>query len=208
MALQHLGRILCCVVAAAACAGAAAAAPALPPAAGFKVDFVKDVQPILAARCVTCHGAAKQRSEFRLDVKSIALKGGDSGKPAVIPGDAAASPLIRYVAGLDDKIKMPAEGEPLSAEQVGVLRTWVEQGAKWPDSASAKLPDRLDHWAFKPPVRPEPPAVKDAGLSKRVRNPVDAFVLARLEKAGLQPSPEADRRTLVRRLYFDLTGLP
>src|SRR5688500_9909197 len=114
MVLKHLVSILCCIGAVAACRLAAAAAPVLPAPAQFKVDFVKDVRPIFAARCVGCHGPAKQRSEFRLDVKSIALKGGDSGEPAVVPGDSAASPLIRYVSGVDDKIKMPAEGELLS----------------------------------------------------------------------------------------------
>src|SRR5688500_11498059 len=99
MVLKHFGAILC-VAAVAASLRAADAAPGLPPPAGFKIDFVKDVQPIFASRCLNCHGPAKQRGEFRLDVKPIALKGGDSGRPAIVPGDGAASPLVRYVAGV------------------------------------------------------------------------------------------------------------
>ena len=197
-------------LAAALLTAAAGAAPApvdpsrLPPAAARKIDFVKDVQPILAASCHRCHGPEKEKGGLRLDAKSVALAGGTSG-PVILPGDGAASPLIHLVSGLDPKLKMPAEGDPLTAEQVGILRAWIDQGADWPDSASAKLPDKTDHWSFKPVRRP---TVPDVSHKDWPRNDVDRFVLAALEKQNLSPSPEADRRTLLRRVYFDLTGLP
>ena len=108
------------------------------PAATRKIDFVKDVQPILAAKCLDCHGAKKQESAYRLDHNASALRGGDLGR-AIVPGKSNESPLIRYVAGLDPDIKMPPEGERLTAEQIAILRAWIDQGAEWPDSASIEL---------------------------------------------------------------------
>jgi mono/diheme cytochrome c family protein len=189
-----------------ACAVASAAGPidpsTLPPSAGQQIDFVKDVQPIFAKSCYGCHGAQKHKSGYRLDVKSIALKGGDIGG-AIVPGKGADSPLIHYVAGVDADMVMPPKGERLSPEQVGILRAWIDQGAMWPDSAdAAKVKDKADHWAFKPATRPAVPNVTGA------TNPIDAFIHERLAREKLTPSPEADRRTLIRRLTFDLTGLP
>lgn len=180
----------------------------LPPPTSRKIDFVKDVQPIFAASCFKCHGPNKQKNELRLDSKEIALAGGESGK-AIVPGDSAASPLIRFVSGLDPDKMMPPEGERLTAEQVGVLRAWIDQGAEWPDSASVKLVDKFDWWSLKPIKKVESPAAGALpGHEAFVRNPVDAFILAKLAEHKLAPSPEADRRTLIRRLYFDLIGLP
>ena len=123
-----------------------------------KLDFVKDVQPIFEAKCLGCHDAKKQESTFRLAHKTSALKGGDLGR-AIVPGKSIDSPLIRYVAGLDPDIKMPPEGERLTAEQIAILRAWIDQGADWPESASASLkPKGADHWAFKAPVRPAIPS--------------------------------------------------
>ena len=187
--------------------GADADLSKLPPPVTRKVDFVKDVRPIFAASCYACHGPNKQRGELRLDAKEVALAGGDSGN-AIMPGDSAASPLIHYVAGLDPKKVMPAEGERLTAEQVGILRAWIDAGAEWPDSASVKLVDKFDWWSLRPIQKVEPPAAADPGRGTWLRNPVDAFVLAKLAEQKLAPSPEADRRTLIRRVYFDLTGLP
>jgi mono/diheme cytochrome c family protein len=167
-----------------------------------KVDFVKDVQPIFANGCYSCHGEKKQLSGFRLDRKSDALRGGELGK-AIVPGKSSESPLVRYVSGEDKEIKMPPKGDRLTAAQVAKLRAWIDQGADWPESGSAT--SARDHWAFKPPVRPPLPKVSDP---KWVRTPIDAFVLARLDKEGLKPSPEADRVTLLRRLHLDLIGLP
>src|SRR6185312_13439750 len=177
----------------------------LPPAASRKVDFVKDIQPILAKSCYDCHGEKKQEAALRWDAKEIALKGSEHG-PVIVPGKSSESLMIQLVAGLkgDDKV-MPQKGDRLTAEQIGLLRAWIDQGADWPDSASVKVADKRNHWAFKAPVRPPVPVVKNR---KWVRDPIDSFVLARLEKEGLKPSPEADRVTLIRRLSLDLTGLP
>ena len=181
---------------------AAADVAELPPPAGRKVDYAKDVRPILAAACYSCHGEKKQQSGFRLDRKADALKGGEIGK-AIVPGKSAESPLIRYVAGLDKDLKMPPKGDRLTAEQVGVLRAWIDQGADWPEAAAVADPRK--HWAFQPPVRPLLPKVSNPAW---VRTPIDAFVLARLDREGLKPSADADRVTLLRRLHLDLTGLP
>ncbi len=190
------------------CAGRLAlSAPAaeLPPAAKQKIDFVRDIQPILAKSCYECHGAQKQKAELRWDVKAIALKGGEHG-PVIVPGRSAESLMIQLVAGLkgDDRV-MPKKGDRLTAEQIGLLRAWIDQGANWPDTASAKMADPRDHWAFKPPVCPKIPTVKDKSWT---RGAIDNFALAKLERENLKPSPEADKITLLRRLALDLTGLP
>ncbi|MEO5803346.1 MAG: DUF1549 domain-containing protein, partial [Verrucomicrobiota bacterium] len=176
----------------------------LPPAATRKIDFVKEVQPILKENCFSCHGPKKQEAELRWDAKEIALKGGEHGA-VIVPGKSAESKMIQLVAGLDPENVMPKKGERLTAEQIGVLRAWIDQGADWPDSASVKIADNRDHWAFKAPTRPAIPPVKN---KKWVRNAIDNFVLARLEKEKFSTSPEADRVTLIRRLSLDLTGLP
>ncbi|MBI3852020.1 MAG: PSD1 domain-containing protein [Verrucomicrobia bacterium] len=187
-------------------AGAAAAVDVskLPPPAARKVDFVKDIQPILSKSCYSCHGADRQKAELRWDVKAVALKGGEHG-PVIVPGKSEESRMIHLVAGLEKDLVMPQKGDRLTAEQIGLLRAWIDQGASWPDGLDAKGADKRNHWAFKAPVRPAIPAVKN---KKWVRNAIDNFVLARLEKEKLKPSPEADRITLIRRLSLDLTGLP
>jgi len=194
------------LLACAALAHAAFAAdPTLPPPAQTKVDFVHDIQPILSKHCYSCHGPDKQEKELRWDIKSVALKGGASG-PAILPGNSAESRVIRLVAGLEKDLVMPKKGERLSADQIGLLRAWIDQGVSWPDSvATAAAPDKSDWWSFKPAQRPPLPQVKNGSKTK---NPVDLFILAKLDREGLAPSPEADRRTLIRRLFFDLTGLP
>src|SRR4051794_26724318 len=183
---------------------AAAEVPQLPPAATRSVDFEKDIQPIFSGRCYGCHGQNKQEAQFRLDSKEVALKGGELGL-AIVPGKSAESLLILAVAGAKPDLVMPRKGERLTAEQVGLLRAWIDQGANWPENASVKAEDKRNHWGFKAPVRPAVPQVK---LKRWSRNPIDNFVLARLEKEKLKPSPEADRNTLIRRLSLDLTGLP
>ncbi len=181
--------------------------PELPPAAGRSVDLAADVRPILLARCVECHGPEKQKSGLRLDQKGPALAGGDSGK-AIEPGHSADSELILRAVSDDETERMPPKGDPLTAEQIGILRAWIDQGATWPDGlelAADGATATPKHWAFVAPTRPDSPAVKGA---EWVRNPIDAFILANLEAKGVAPSPEADRSTLLRRLSFDLTGLP
>ncbi len=142
---------------------------------------------------------------MRLDLKALALQGGDSG-PAIVSGNGAGSILVQYVAGLDPDNLMPKKGDRLTAEQVGVLRAWIDQGARWPENAGAvAVKDKADHWAFKPMVDPPLPKVHDPTW---VRNAIDQFVLAKLEEKGLAPAAPADKPTLLRRLYFDLIGLP
>jgi mono/diheme cytochrome c family protein len=174
-----------------------AAEPRLPPPAARRVDFVKDVRPLFAASCYACHGEKKQKGDLRLDRKKNAL-----GSGAIVPGKSADSPLIQRVAGLDPDQKMPPKGPGLTAEQVAILRAWIDQGAVWPDGADSAA---ARHWAYQPLKNPPTPAVKQRDW---VRAPIDAFVLAQLEAKGLTPSPPADRRTLIRRLSFDLIGLP
>ena len=177
----------------------------LPKAVARKIDFVKEVQPIFAAKCDSCHGAKKQEPAYRLDHKATAFKGGDIGL-AIQPGKSAESPLIRYVAGLDPDIKMPPQGERLSAEQIAILRAWIDQGADWPESASVNLKHKnADHWAFKTPTRPAIPNSKQAD---RARTVIDNFILAKLDSERLTLSPETDRITWLRRLSLDLIGLP
>jgi mono/diheme cytochrome c family protein len=167
------------------------------------IDFDRDVKPIFTRSCVSCHGPQKQRSSFRLDRKADALKGGDLGR-AVVPGKAADSPLIRYVSGTDPDVAMPPDSKKrLTATEVATLRAWIDQGAKWPDDGSESAAAEK-WWALKPFTQPTPPKVAD----RWARTPIDAFVLAKLREKGLKPSPEADRRTLIRRAYFDLIGLP
>ncbi|MBI1354958.1 MAG: DUF1553 domain-containing protein [Acidobacteria bacterium] len=166
------------------------------------VDFVRDVQPIFQKACVGCHGEGQQLGQLRLDVKSIALKGGLSGK-TIVPGDPETSELYRRVAGLGDQPRMPMGGE-LPAAETATLKAWIAEGAKWPDEASAEAKIET-HWSFIPPKRAAPPQVGDAEWSK---NPIDRFILAKLTEQGLKPSAEADRTTLLRRAYLDIVGLP
>jgi len=176
----------------------------LPPAANGAVDFAKDVQPIFAKSCYECHGDKKQKSDFRLDDRDQAMRGGETGKPAVVAGKSAESPLIQRVAGINPDEVMPPKGDKLTSGQIGILRAWIDQGAKWPDEL-AHPKKKEGHWAFKAPVKPGVPEPKKSSWS---RNPIDKFILARLEKEGLTPSIEADRITLLRRLSLDLIGLP
>jgi mono/diheme cytochrome c family protein len=176
----------------------------IPAAVARKVDFLRDVRPIFETRCAECHGPAKQEGGLRLDHKETLFSAGELG-PRLVPGKGAESLLVHFVAGLRDEGRMPKKGPPLTDEQIGILRAWIDQGADFPESASVKLADRKAHWAFKAPARPPAPAVKNANW---VRTPIDAYVLSKLEREGLAPSPEADKVTLLRRLHFDLVGLP
>ncbi|MCI0659490.1 MAG: DUF1553 domain-containing protein [Acidobacteria bacterium] len=167
------------------------------------IDFNRDIRPILSDNCFACHGPDdKQRmAGLRLDTKE-----GIFGKPGVIvPSDSTRSKLIMRVTSKDPNVVMPPpdSGHKLTANQIELLKRWVDEGASW-----------TQHWAYLAPKRPDPPQVGQstwatwATWASRVRNPIDNFILARLEKEGLTPSPEADKVTLLRRLHFDLTGLP
>jgi len=177
----------------------------LPPPVKCKIDFVKDVQPIFRKTCYSCHGAEEQEAGLRLDLKARALAGGDGGKE-ILPGKSGESRLLQLVAGLDEDTGiMPPEGEgtPLTAEQIAILRAWIDQGAKWPDSADLTV-KKSNHWSLQPIRRAPLPAVKNAAWAI---NPIDVFVLAKLEAKGIAPSPPASRSTLIRRVYLDLLGL-
>ncbi|MBT6156815.1 MAG: DUF1553 domain-containing protein [Planctomycetaceae bacterium] len=175
--------------------------------------FEKKIRPILVTHCQECHGAKKQEGELRLDSRVGLFKGGESGA-VVKPGDPKQSELIAAINYGADSFQMPPDGKLKSAE-IAALTEWVKMGAAWPKSKSVgptetgggeiDLAERAKHWSFQPVRRPDIPAVIRESWA---RNPIDRFVLARLEKAGLQPAPEADRRTLLRRLSYDLTGLP
>jgi hypothetical protein len=199
-------------------------------------DFARDIEPILQKRCLACHGAKVQMHGLRLDHKADAFKGGGSGVPAIVPGNSSQSLLIKYVSGLDKDVVMPPAGGRLTAEQIALLRTWIDRGAPWPDEAAGEASvQRSKHWAFQPISRPTPPELRSAkaasaapnerrdsaDLAARsesvlraslespwVRNPIDAFVLAKLQERGWKPAPPAEPRALMRRVYLDLTGLP
>ncbi|MDB5388640.1 MAG: Planctomycete cytochrome [Planctomycetaceae bacterium] len=177
-----------------------------------KVKFFEEqVRPILVERCQKCHGPVKQEGGLRLDSRDALLKGGENG-PAITPGTVNQSLLLSAVRRTGD-LEMPPD-RPLSEPQIAALTRWVEQGAVWPGTAvtqgSATSPEafakaRREHWALQPIRRPEPPQVRDGSWSI---NRVDQFILAKLESAGLKPSLPADKKTLLRRVTFDLTGLP
>lgn len=188
--------------------------PKIPAAAKRDVDFNKDIKPLFKEHCLKCHGASKQRGDFRLDDKSAAMKGGENFAPAIIPGSGTDSPLVKFTAGVVEGMEMPPEGEKrLSNDEIALLRAWIDQGAKWPEEAP-KQNDAVPHWSFQPLVRPVVPQI----AGHWANNPVDNFVAVKLqtlkvdgsssETTGLSPSDEADRVTLIRRLTFDITGLP
>ena len=177
----------------------------LPPPAKRKVDFTKDIKPLLVKHCISCHGAKKQESGFRVDTHDATLAGGDRGVAFEV-GESATSLLIRYVGGLDPDITMPPKGDLLPKKQVGLLRAWIDQGATWPKGLRIGGPVKT-HWAYAPLKRPNAPKLAPA-LAATARNPIDSFVLARLASRGLALSPAADRYTLIRRLSLDLLGLP
>jgi mono/diheme cytochrome c family protein len=174
------------------------------------VDFTRDIQPILQTNCYECHGADKSKGKLRLDIRAAAMKGGETG-PVIIPGKSSESLLVRRILGLDGDDRMPKDGDALAAPDVAKIRAWIDQGATWPASAAelaapTPAPDpEPKHWAYRVPKPAPPPDVRN---SKWVRTPIDQFVLARLEKEGLEPSAEAPLETLVRRVSLDLIGLP
>ena len=165
---------------------------------GEPIDFARDVRPILSDSCFACHGPdeAERQAGLRLDLPSGAFEPAPSGGIAVVPGNPEESELYWRITSEDDLDRMPPpdSGKELTPEQVATLTSWIEQRAPFEE-----------HWGFVPPSRPELPGVSDA---EWCRNPIDFFVRARLDREGLDPSPEADRTTLIRRLSLDLTGLP
>ena len=183
-------------------------AGAEPPAAEAP-DFATVVAPLLARRCGACHGPVTSESGWRIDERERALAGGDSGLPGIVAGKPEASELVRRVTTDDAEARMPADADPLPAEERSILSSWVAAGAPWPDDV-ATLPAALfadtqkpsSHWAFQPIVRP--PLPEFAGVA----NPIDAFIIQGLAAQGLAIQSEAPPATLLRRLFFDLVGLP
>jgi hypothetical protein len=169
------------------------------------VDYLRDVKPLLAARCFVCHGSLQQKGGLRLDTAKLLREGGSSG-PAIIPGKASDSLLIAHVTATGGKRRMPPpdQDEPLSAKQVAQLRDWIDRGATGPADEKPEA-DPKDHWAFRAPVRRAVPSPRDTA---RVRNPIDAFLAAERDRRGLAPQPPADQATLLRRVTLDLTGVP
>ena len=161
------------------------------------VDFVRDIRPILARNCYECHGPDEghRKGDLRLDTSEGAFAKRDD-TAAFVPKDVGASEALRRILSTDagEQMPPPKTGKTLNAEQIDLLKRWIEQGAPW-----------RSHWAFERPVRREAPAVKDANWPV---NDIDRFVLARLEQEGLTPSPAADKRAIARRVALDLTGLP
>ncbi len=172
-----------------------------PPKATPKIDYGRDIRPILADNCYACHGpdAQQRKRKLRFDQRDSAVAELGDGLHAVVPGKSADSALIDRVTEEDPDRHMPPAktGKTLTPQQIDLLRAWIDQGAPY-----------AVHWAFVAPVKSEPPNVADDAPPSWVRNPIDQFILARLEKEGLHPSPEADKTTLIRRVTLDLTGLP
>ncbi len=158
------------------------------------VSFNRDIRPILSNNCFACHGpdATKRETVFHFDTP----EGAFAEDGIIVPGSAAGSMLVKRITNPNPEKRMPPpdSGHALTARQIELLRRWIDEGAKWDT-----------HWAYTAPVRPDLPPVEDA---EWVRNPIDRFILARLEREGLKPSREADKTTLLRRATYDLTGLP
>jgi mono/diheme cytochrome c family protein len=177
------------------------------------IDYAREIQPILTKHCTSCHGAKKQRSSLRLDSVTAARLGGNSG-PSLVPGKSDASRLIIAVNGGNDEIAaMPPKGPRLSAREIALLRAWIDDGAPVPakETADKNSSASSKHWAFQPIRRPALPNLRshaERGDEGWVRNAIDRFILARLEKENIAPPPEADRVTLLRRVSLDLIGLP
>ena len=177
-----------------ALAGATKVVARAPGQATPPVSFNRDVRPILSNNCFACHGPdeTKRETEFHFDTRDGAF----AKEGIIVPGSVSGSKLIKRITSSDPEKHMPPpdSGHALTDKQIALLQRWIEEGAKYES-----------HWAYSPPVRPDPPPVQRADW---VRNPIDRFILARLEREGLKPSPEADKVTLLRRVTFDLTGLP
>jgi len=185
-------------------ASAAAETPvAAPPSSDAVKIFETSVRPVLVTRCQNCHGAERQSGGLRVDSLAALLKGGKGG-PSLVPGKPEQSLLLKAIAHQQGAPKMPPSGK-LAARQIAEVSQWIAEGAAWPSIKAQAAADRAKHWAFQPVRRPAIPTVKNRAW---VKSPIDAFVLAKLEKQGLRPAPPADRRTLIRRATYDLTGLP
>jgi mono/diheme cytochrome c family protein len=173
-------------------------------AGSSSVDFAQSIHPILKSTCYECHGPEKQKGNLRLDSRSAAMKGGKTGK-AIVPHDPTKSLLLTRVLSTDEDERMPAKHDPLTSAQISLLKTWIEQGAHWPDALAGANVETGTHWAYVKPVAPSLPKISNPAWAK---NGVDHFIAARLDAEHLAPSPEAPKTTLIRRVTLDLTGIP
>jgi hypothetical protein len=168
-----------------------------------KIDFSSQVKPILNKHCIACHGGVKRNAKFSLLFRHEALDTAESGKHVIIPGDPEHSEMIRRITSIDPEVRMPYKEEPLSSEQISILRQWIKEGAQWGD-----------HWAYLPPKPVDvPKSVKmmsgfSGDAEDWAKNEIDYFILKKLEDEQLKPSAEADKATLIRRIYMDIVGLP
>jgi cytochrome c553 len=212
--MTHQGARAITVVVLLMASTAAAPAEPVPPADAAGIEFFeKRIRPLLAENCYQCHGPERQRAGLLLNSFDAILKGGDRGPP-IVPGKPDQSLLIRAIHYTDDDLRMPPKGK-LKEEQIADLVAWVKRGAPGPAASTLptaagpaeefNLAQRRQHWAYQPARPVALPPVRDAAWCT---SPIDFFLLARLEAAGLSPAPPADRRTLIRRVTFDLTGLP
>jgi mono/diheme cytochrome c family protein len=195
---------------------AALDASELPEPVQRPVKYFGDIHPVLAEHCVSCHGPDKQKGGLRLDSLAAALEGGGSYGPAIVPGKSAESPLILFMAHLEPDMEMPPEEDMLSEQTIAVLRAWIDQGAKWPVKAGGGdtggestlgnqalfFQKAATHWAFRPVVKAEADSIKEGSVT------IDGLIESRLKEKGLGRSDRADARTLLKRVHFDLTGLP
>ena len=158
------------------------------------VDFAREIQPIFAKHCYKCHGPNEAEAGLRLSSREASLAELDSGDRAIVPGDAKASMMLARLRAADESERMPPAEKPLAATEIVLIERWIDQGARW-----------AEHWSHRKPGRPPVPDVDNQSW---VRNPIDAFLLSRLESAGLTPAQPADKVALLRRAYYDLIGLP
>lgn len=170
------------------------------------IDFVRDVQPILSAKCLKCHGPLRQESQYRVDVREVALNGGANYAPNILPGRSDDSPLFQFVSGQVADMLMPSKGERLTKIETEIIKKWIDEGAEWPDSANRQAESKLDWWSLQPLPNLVPP-VNPRGFPSP-NSAIDAFIHTELHARNFTPSPAAEKRQLVRRLYFDLIGLP
>src|SRR5438552_16687000 len=177
--------------------GATLAASDKKPSVTEPIDFSSQIRPLISSKCFSCHGPdeSSRKAKLRLDLRDEAIKD-HKGTRTIVPGDAASSEMVRRITATDpdDLMPPPKTGRTLSAVEIDLLKRWIQQGAPY-----------SPHWAF---VKPERAALPSVKMKSWPRNAIDYFILAKLEKHGLKPSPPADRYTLARRLSLDLTGLP
>lgn len=167
------------------------------------IEYARDIKPIFEKHCLRCHGPKRERSRFRVDQRAALIKGGNSGEPAILSGKSEKSYLVHLIAGTDPDLVMPPKGRALSDREIGLIRAWIDQGAKWPGQETI-VQEKLTHWSFQPIRRPDVPQIR----STWANNPIDLFVLRKLQASGLEPAPKADARSLMRRARILLTGLP